>query len=367
MKVLDIVICGLTISSSWGNGHATTWRALVRGLARHGHRVTFFERDVPWYAAHRDERPPEGCELVLYRDLEELVRHHGARIRDADAVIVGSYVPDGVELGRFVVRTALGVAAFYDIDTPVTLAKLSRGDYDYIDLSLMRQYDLYLSFTGGPVLDRLERRYGVKRAAPLYCSVDPERYLPDAAEVNIALGYLGTWCADRHAKLAALLLDVARVLPDQRFSVAGAGYADRSGWPANVAHREHVAPRDHAAFYGAQRLTLNITRADMVVAGYSPSVRLFEAAACGVPIATDQWEGLSDLFVPGEEVFVVTNTSDVVRLLETTDDKVRARVGGAARARVLAEHTADHRAAELIDHLVRTLDTSEELVAGGVP
>lgn len=344
---MDIVICGLTITSSWGNGHATTWRALVGGLHRQGHRVTFLERDVPWYAAQRDCAEPEGCALHLYDSVGALAEEHGERIRDADAVIVGSYVPEGVEVGRYVQRTALGVAAFYDIDTPVTLAKLARGDHEYVDPELIRAYDLYLSFTGGPTLERLQDEHGARRVRPLYCSVDPERYAPVAGAPDLALGYLGTHSPDRQPKLDALLIEVARRLPGERFAVAGAGYTP-DGWPANVEHRAHVAPGEHPAFYGRQRFTLNLTRADMVAAGWSPSVRLFEAAACGVPIVTDAWEGLSSFFVPGRECLVVESTEDVVGVLAGDGE----RIASAARARVLGAHTAEHRARELVEHLM---------------
>src|SRR5699024_7547917 len=120
---------GLSITSSWGNGHATTYRGLVRALARQGHKVLFLERDMPWYAAQRDlPRPPYG-ETRLYSSLAELQQERAAAIRTADAVIIGSYVPEGVPLADWVLEEASGCVAFYDIDTPVTLAKLERGDY----------------------------------------------------------------------------------------------------------------------------------------------------------------------------------------------------------------------------------------------
>src|SRR4051812_19070102 len=156
---LRIVILGLSITSSWGNGHATTYRGLVRELAARGHDVLFLERDVPWYAANRDlARPPYG-RAALYGSLDEL-REYARDIREADCVIVGSYVRDGVEVGNWVSGLAKGVTAFYDIDTPVTLAKLAKGDNEYISPELVARYDIYLSFTGGPMLGRIEEKYG---------------------------------------------------------------------------------------------------------------------------------------------------------------------------------------------------------------
>jgi spore maturation protein CgeB len=349
---LDIIVCGLTISSSWGNGHATTYRGLVRELAAQGHRVTFLERNVPWYSAHRDEPAPEGCSLHLYATLDDLRDRFGAAVRDADAVIVGSYVPQGVAVGRWVTQQARGVTAFYDIDTPVTLAKLVRGDHEYLEPALIGAYDVYLSFTGGPTLRRLERQWGAKRARPLYCSVDPGRYRPNGEAPVWDLGYLGTWSEDRQPKVDALLIDVARRRPERRFAVGGPSYPDVGSWPSNLDYYPHVQPADHASFYCRQRATLNVTRADMVRAGYSPSVRLFEAAACGVPILSDAWEGIEEVLTPGREVVLVRSADDVAAAL----DRDLSGVGEAGRRRVLAHHTSAHRAAELVEHLRVTLD-----------
>jgi spore maturation protein CgeB len=273
MSRLSIVVLGLSITSSWGNGHAVTYRGLLRALSRRGHDVSFLERDAPWYAGHRDLPAPSFCRTFLYADLATLRREHGARVRDADLVIVGSYVPDGVEAGSWTIETARGVVAFYDIDTPVTLASLERGDCAYLSRELIGAYGLYLSFTGGPTLNLLESRYGARLARPLYCAVDAERYRPVEAERRWELGYLGTYSADRQPKLEELLNRTARALPGRRFVVAGPQYPADLQWPPNVERIDHVAANDHPAFYAAQRFTLSVTRADMVAVGWSPSVR----------------------------------------------------------------------------------------------
>src|SRR5688572_11948202 len=176
---LRIVIIGLSITSSWGNGHATTYRGLVRELSRRGHDVVFLEHDKPWYASNRDMANPPFGRTALYPGVAELKDRFANDVRSADLVIVGSYVPEGVAVGEWVVRTAGGLTAFYDIDTPVTLAKLERGDTEYLSPELIPKYGMYLSFTGGPTLRRLEREFGSPQALPLYCSVDPELYYPD--------------------------------------------------------------------------------------------------------------------------------------------------------------------------------------------
>jgi len=343
---VNLVVLGLSLSSSWGNGHATTYRALLKAFAARGHETLFLERNAPWYAGdRRDLTDPDYCRLAFYDDLAGLARWDAA-LAAADAVVVGSFVPEGVAAARFVQATARGVKAFYDIDTPVTLAKLARGDFEYLSPGVIPGYDVYLSFTGGPTLRSIEQRYGAPAARPLYCSVDAEAYRPLAVEKRWDLSYLGTYSPDRQPTLDRLLLEAARRRPDLRFAVAGPQYPDDIVWPSNVERFEHVPPADHPAFYAASRYTLNVTRADMVAAGHSPSVRLFEAAACGCPVISDLWDGLSELFAPGEEIVLATDADAVLAALDGGAGRAQA-IATAARARVLREHTAEHRAQEL--------------------
>ncbi len=343
---MRLVVLGLSLSSSWGNGHATAYRALLRAFAARGHEVVFLECDKPWYAAHRDLAAPGFCDLRFYQDPDDLARDHAATVRAADAVVVGSYVPDGVAVGAWVCATAQGVRAFYDIDTPVTLAKLERGEFAYLDPDLIRRYDLYLSFTGGPTLDRLERVYGSPMARALYCAVDPEHYRPVAVERRFDLGYLGTYSLDRQPKVEALLLEPARRLGQSTFALAGPQYPTEIDWPANLHRIDHLPPAGHPAFYAAQRFTLNVTRADMVRAGWSPSVRLFEAMAMGVPVVSDDWPGLAELF-PAGTILIARDTDEIVRILTETDEAARQHLADKARALVLERHTAGVRAREL--------------------
>lgn len=351
MRPLRIVLLGLSVTSSWGNGHATNYRALLRALTGRGHDVLFLERDVPWYAEQRDLPDPPWGRTALYGSLEQLRDEHTETVREADLVVVGSYVPQGQAVGGWVQQVAGGVRAFYDIDTPVTLAALAAGRCDYLSRELVPGYDLYLSFTGGPTLDRLRDEFGAPRPRAFYCLVDPDAYPPRDAPPRWALSYLGTWSADRQPAVDELLVGPARRLPAERFVVAGPQYPPELSWPANVQRVEHLPPGEHPAFYTASRATLNVTRADMVRAGWSPSVRLFEAAACGVPVISDRWPGLEEFFRPGREILLASGGDEVVAHLRSLDDATRAAIGAAARARVLAEHTAEHRAVELEQHV----------------
>lgn len=344
---MKIIILGLSITSSWGNGHATTYRSLVRELVRLGHEVLFLERDQPWYAANRDMPKPPFGRTEIYRSVSELKRRFAEEIDGADCVIVGSFVPDGKTIGEWVIGAASGVTAFYDIDTPITLEKIAIDECDYLSADLIARYDIYLSFTGGPTLELLEEDYGSPMARALYCSVDSKQYFPERRGKKWALGYLGTFGEDRQQKLNSLLLAPATMWPAGQFVVAGPQYPRGIRWPANVERITHLSPAEHRRFYNRQRFTLNLTRAAMVRAGFSPSVRLFEAAACGTPIISDDWPGLSTLFRAGEEIFVAKSAREVLEILQEIPEHAARDIGLVARERVLREHTSAHRAAEL--------------------
>lgn len=347
----EVIFIGLSITSSWGNGHATTYRSLIRGLHGRGHRVLFLERDQPWYANHRDASILSYCKSCLYSDINELRSRYTPRMRAAAAVIVGSYVCDGREVCDWVLEQARGVRAFYDIDTPVTLAGLQQDVCCYISAAQVPQFDLFLSFTGGPTLERLERQFGARRARALFCSVDIEQHRPITVKRDLDLGYLGTYSADRQGPLEQLLNEPARRMPKQRFAVAGAQYPAELAWPKNVMRLEHVGPDAHAQFYGRQRFTLNLTRDDMRRAGYSPSVRLFEAAACGAPIISDDWPGLEEVLKPDEEILLARSCDDVTHYLRHMSDYAARNIAEAARQRIYDQHSGTHRAAELDSHL----------------
>jgi spore maturation protein CgeB len=299
-------------------------------------------------------RPRHG-RTALYLDLAELKRRFSSEVAEADLVIVGSYVPEGAEVGSWVTRTARGLTAFYDIDTPVTLAKLARGEEEYLTAELIKEYQLYLSFTGGPTLERLEEEFGSPMARALYCSVDPDLYYPQSVPTRWDLGYMGTYSDDRQPALTQLLMEPARAWRKGAFVVAGPQYPKSLRWPRNVHRVQHLPPRRHRGFYNAQRFTLNLTRADMVAAGFSPSVRLFEAAACGTPIISDYWDGLDTLLKPGAEILIARSSEEVLEWIRDLPDQERRSLGNRGRARVLAQHTAAHRAAELEGYALELL------------
>jgi spore maturation protein CgeB len=346
---MKLVIFGLAVSSSWGNGHATLWRGLIGALARRGHRVVFFECDVPYYAAHRDLHELPGGALCLYPDWPGVVPLARRHLADADVAMVTSYCPDGVAASDLVLDSPVPLRTFYDLDTPVTLGRLREGEpVDYLGLRGLRDFDLVLSYTGGAALDELQSRLGAQRVVPLYGSVDPDVHRPVAAveRYHADLSYLGTYAEDRQETLSRLLIEPARRLVDRRFLIGGAQYPPEFPWSANIYFVRHLPPSEHAAFFGSSRLTLNVTRRAMAAMGYCPSGRLFEAAACGAPILSDAWEGLDTFFEPGREILVARTTEEALDAIEQPDESL-ARIARAARERTLDEATADRRARDL--------------------
>jgi len=349
---MKLVIFGLTVSSSWGNGHATLWRGLCKWLARQGHDVTFFERDVPYYASHRDLTNPDAYGLELYSGWDAIYSHAEEEVRTSDAAIVTSYCPDAQQASDLVLSsTALKV--YYDLDTAVTLEKLrARGSVEYIPHDGLSGFDLVLSYVGGRALEELKRLLGARKVAPLYGSVDPELHQPvaKAERYESDLSYLGTYAADRQQALEKLFLKPAHRLPSKKFLVGGAQYPADFPWNENIWFVRHVPPREHPAFFCSSRATLNVTRGSMASFGHCPSGRLFEAAACETPIVSDIWEGLDEFFEPGRELLTAESEEDVIGALSRSPEELRA-VGKAARERVLACHTAEHRSQELISAL----------------
>ncbi len=348
---MNLVIFGLAVSSSWGNGHAALWRGLIGALTRAGHPVTFFERDAPWYAEHRDlDALPGGGRLVLYPDWATVLPQARRALAGADAAIVTSYCPDGRAASELVLDSRAAARCFYDLDTPVTLARLDAGeDVEYLPADGLGGFDLVLSYTGGEALTALRRRLGARRAVALYGSVNPRLHCPaaPAARYRADLSYLGTFAADRQATLARLFIKPARRRPAQRFLIAGAQYPPDFPWAKNISFVRHLPPAEHPAFYGSSRLTLNVTRVAMARMGFCPSGRLFEAAACGTPILSDWFDGLDGFFTPGEEILIAHTTEDALAALDLPDAAL-ATLARRARERVLAEHTAERRGAELV-------------------
>jgi spore maturation protein CgeB len=362
---MKFVIFGLTISSSWGNGHATLWRGLCRSLANRGHRVIFFEHDVAYYASHRDYSGIPGVELCLYENWNEALPLARRHLSDAEIGMVTSYCPDGIASSELVLSSSAALRIFYDLDAPVTLERLKKGlPVEYIGPRGLGDFDLVLSFTGGVALKELRTKLGARIVAPLYGSVDPAAHYPVPAmdAYRADLSYLGTYAEDRQTALLDLFIETSRKLPERRFLLGGSMYPESFPWTKNIFFVKHISPPDHPAFYCSSLLTLNVTRRAMADMGFCPSGRLFEAAACGVPILSDVWDGLDQFFNPGSEILTAQNTDEAVGALSMPLPEIR-QIAKAARERTMDEHTAEHRAIYLENILD---DAYSSAPAGGV-
>jgi spore maturation protein CgeB len=351
---VKIVIFGLTISSSWGNGHATLWRGLCKHLARSGHSIVFFERDVPYYAGARDLHELPGGALRLFSSWDEIRPVASSDLRDADVAIVTSYCPDALAATDLILTEGRAAPVFYDLDTPVTLARLvAGGSVPYIGPRGLRDFELVLSFSGGPrVTDEFRDRLGARSVRPLYGHVDTAIHRPVEPQPHYraALSYLGTYSEDRQRTLETLFVAPARARQDLRFLIGGAQYPEDFPWSPNIYFVRHLPPSEHAPFFASSRLTLNVTRQAMAEMGWCPSGRLFEAAACGAPLLSDDWPGIGDFFTPGEEILIARDERDTLDALAIADAELR-RLAERAYQRTMDQHTSDQRARELVSLL----------------
>ncbi|MGI8772506.1 MAG: CgeB family protein [Acidobacteriaceae bacterium] len=363
---MKVVIFGLTVSSSWGNGHATLWRGLCSALSRRGHSVAFFERDLPYYAANRDLSDlPDGSDLILYAEFSDVISAARRHLEKADLALATSYCPDGIAASELILDSNAAIKAFYDLDTPVTLDCIARGErVGYIPSNGLGDFDLVLSYTGGRALTELVTLLGAKQVAPLYGSVDPRAHFPVPAieEYRSDLSYLGTYAADRQSSLEALFIEPARMLPDRRFVIGGSQYPQSFPWTPNIYFLRHTPPPQHPSFFCSSRATLNVTRKAMAGYGFCPSGRLFEATACGVPVLSDTWNGLDTFLTPEQELLTVNSSADVVSALQRSDAEL-ARIAKRARERTLSEHTAEERVKQLEALCSRAPDKTQQLAA----
>ncbi len=344
---MKFVVIGLTITSEWSNSHANTYRTLLKELHKKGHDILFLEKDLQYYAANRDLPIPTFCHLGLYKTKDDLKKKYEEEVATADVVIVGSYVKDGVDIGRWVIETAQGITAFYDIDTPVTLYKLEREDYAYINPELIASYNLYLSSAGGPILQHFESYYSAPFAKVLYPCVDPDVYFPTSQEFKWQMGYLENYNEGLKPALEDFLNKPAKALSNEKFALLGSKFPEKINWSANIESVSLSSSAMQRDLYNRQRFTLHLTDQNVTQYAYKPSVKLFEAAACGVPIISNVWEGLSLFFEEYTEILIAHSTEDVIRYISGFDEDCRLRLGEQARNKVLKYHTVSVRAEEL--------------------
>lgn len=354
---MKIAFYGSSLLSSYWNGAATYYRGLLRALAAHGHDITFYEPDAFDRQSHRDIDPPHWCRVVIYPPDATGLRSVLAEARAADVVVKASGVGvnddallDGIL--RHAPEDALRI--FWDVDAPATLAELAAAPEHPLHAALA-QLDLVLTYGGGQPVANAYRRFGAAACVPVYNALDPQTHHPVPPEPRFAadLTFLGNRLPDRERRVEQFFLAAARLLPDRKFLLGGAGWADKP-CPDNVAKLGHVGTEHHNALNVSARAVLNISRLSMAAMGFSPATRVFEAAGAGACLITDDWPGIDQFFRPDKEILVARDGADVAALLrDLTAERARA-IGEAALARVRAEHTYDRRAVT-VDRLLRAL------------
>jgi hypothetical protein len=134
-------------------------RKLADALSARGHHLLILERNGKSKAKHE---PPAPGQTQFYDSVKELKGQFGSAIRNADFVLISSNIAEGAAIGELVTHTAKGTTAFYDLNTPITLAKLDHGESQHLTRSLVSRYHLYLSLTGGTLLELLKKYYGLQ-------------------------------------------------------------------------------------------------------------------------------------------------------------------------------------------------------------
>ncbi len=360
---MKIAFYGSSILSSYWNGAATYYRGLLRALAGLGYRITFFEPDVYDRQSNRDIEPPDWCSVVVYEPTTSGLRQATSRAAEADIVVKASGVGFEDEALLEAILTNARPSAlkiFWDVDAPATLAQL-RAEPDHPLHAALGRIDLVLTYGGGEPVVCSYRAIGARECIPIYNAVDPATHHPVSPDARFIcdLAFLGNRLPDRETRVDTFLLEPAIALPNLGFLVGGSGWQDKL-FPDNVRLLGHVGTREHNAFNSTPMAVLNISRDSMADTGFSPATRVFEAAGAGSCLITDAWPGLELFLKPDEEVIVARDGCDVARILGELTRERSKEIGRRALARVLAEHTYAHRAAQA-DRIFRTI------TANGMP
>jgi spore maturation protein CgeB len=355
---LDLVIVGRSILSSVANPSAQLFRGLINELAHRGHRTTYLEPADAGQRRHRDMLRSPYCEVWVYESVDTLVANYGPAIQSADVVMLTSGLPGCDRIAQWIAEEARGITTYFDTDLPLTLRTVDcpPGHECVLSGEYMPAFHLYLSTTGGTALERLGRRFGIPCARPLYQCIDPFAYYRMDIDRSYDLGFIGNYHGRRDEQIQGLLLEPARLTPNRPFALAGDGYPTDRSWPENLTYLEHLPKTNHVDFFNRLACTLVIEKTERREVGFTPTRQLLAAAACGVPVLCKRWEGIEDFLEPQREIYCVENATDVLHHLYGTDEALRQRAGLAARERVLAHHTAAHRAQQLLDHWSEVAD-----------
>ncbi len=348
---MNIAFFGSSLVSAYWNGAATYYRGLIRGLHERGHQITFYEPDAFERQAHRDMPDPPWARVVVYNvDGEDAMRRALEGAAKADVIIKASGVgvfDRELEAAVLELKTPRNLVLFWDVDAPATLERMQDDPRDPLR-ALVPRYDLICTYGGGPPVVAAYTALGARHCEPVYNALDTTTHHPVATDPRFAadLAFLGNRLPDREARVDRFFLDAALAQPQRHFLLGGSGWEDKP-LPPNVDYIGHVYTRDHNAFNVTPEAVLNVSRDSMARFGWSPATRVFEAAGAGACLITDAWRGLAQFLEPEREVLVARDGAQVAEHLDMLTPARARRVGQAALARVRAEHTYAHRAAQL--------------------
>jgi spore maturation protein CgeB len=357
-RALRIAFFGSSLVSAYWNGAATYYRGLIRELHELGHRITFYEPDAYERQQHRDMPDPPYARVHVYTAEDEKgVRQALRSAREADVVIKASGVgvfDELLEKAVLELKHAGNAVVYWDVDAPATLAAIhERSDHHLA--ALIGDYDLVLTYGGGPAVINAFTRLGARRCVPIYNALDTTTHypVPSDPKYKADLGFLGNRMPDRETRVHEFFFKPAAALPEKKFLLGGNGWASHAPDLPNVRYLGHVYTDQHNAFNCTPLAVLNINRQSMADVGFSPATRIFEATGAGACLITDAWPGLDHFLIPGRECLVVSNGEEVAALLETLQPEEAHAIGRAALQRVRAEHTYTLRAAQ-VDSIFKT-------------
>lgn len=360
---MRIVVFGSSLLSSYWNGAATYYRGIFRALAGLGHEIVFCEPDAYGRQDNRDMEPPEWARVMVWPADEAGLARALATMAEADVVVKASGVgvyDDALVAGVLAGAPSGVVRVYWDVDAPATLATLKAAPDHALRQALPAFHHVFTYGGGDPVVSAY-RALGARDCEPIYNALDPETHGPAPPDPRFRadLSLLANRLPDREARVEEFFFHAACLSPENRFVLAGSGW-EPAAMPANVSAIGHLGTGDHNAFNGSARAILNVTRQDMAETGYSPATRVFEAAGAGACLVSDAWPGLAEFLEPDREVLVARDGRDVAEHLQTLTPEKAHRIGRAARARILRDHTYAQRARAVDERLRRLLATARD-------
>lgn len=357
---MKFVIFGTLSDSNSLRGADESWPAVVRALARRGHDVVLFERGEAPTAGFDQSDWCDG-ECVRYRGFDEVRDRVVRELAEAEVAMVSWGGPDAGVATDLMLESPVALRVCHAFDAALMMGRADWQPNGFAASRGFATFDLVLSSLGGRALDDLLSRFGARRVAALLPGADPERCrpVPRVDRYRCDLSLVRDYDREVERPLAALLVAPAQRLPQRRFLIGGAGYPDHFPWTENMSHFRHLPATERASVYASSRLTLDVTPPTKRAVGHCPSARLLEAAASGVPVVGDGWEGLRLFFEPGSEILIARDAAEVAAALERSDAELAA-ISRRARERVLSEHTVMQRARHLELVLENTLRAPEE-------